>query len=291
MKKIMVTGATGQLGSQVLNLLVEKTGGNGISAIARDVTKLTEFSALGVNVVYGDYNDRNSLVKAFSGIDLLYFVSGSDVSSRLQQHENVVAAAREAGVKHVVYTSFQRRNETENSPVFLIAQAHLLTEKLLKESGLTYTILKHALYSDVVPMFIGSDVLEKGIIYQPAGDGKVAFTSRSDMAKAGVAVLTGEGHENKTYEIAGEKSYAYSDVAEILSKIGGKPVVYVSPTAEEFSKTLSEAGVLAEIIGMVGAFSEGIKQGEFDFPGTELEKLIGEKPEDLAGFLSKVYSK
>ena len=290
MKKIMVTGATGKLGNQVLQLLVKKARAESLSAIARDTSKLETFKKQGVNVIQADYDEIESLIKAFKTIDTLYFVSASDIAKRQKQHENVVQAAKEAGVKHVVYTSFQRKNETESSPIVAIAAAHLLTEKLLKESGMTYTILKHALYSDVIPMFLGEDVLEKGIIYQSAGDGKVSFTSRSDMAEAAVIVLTEKGHENKTYEISDDKSYSYSDVAEILSNISKKQIAYVSPTTEEFQKALSSAGAPNEIIGMLAMLNEGIKQGEFDIPDTNLEKLLGRKPENLSEFLKKVYS-
>ncbi len=291
MKKILVTGATGGLGGEVLKLLVQKSGTEGISAIARNVSKLTSYKEQGVNVIQADYDDKASLVKAFQGIDTLYFVSGSDIPKRALQHQNVVAAAKEARVKHVVYTSFQRKDETANSPIAPVASAHLQTEKLLKESGMTYTIMKHTLYAEVLPMFLGDKVFESGVIYQPAGDGKVAFASRSDMAKAGVSVLLTSGHDNKTYEISSAKTYSYSDVADILSEISGKKISYVSPSSEEFTKTLSEAGVPAEIIGMSVMFNEGIKKGEFDFPDTKLEELIGKKPEDLSAFLGRVYSK
>ena len=291
MKKILVTGATGGLGGEVLKLLVEKSGTKGVSAIARDISKLASYKEQGVNVLQADYDDKESLVKAFQGIETLYFVSGSDIQKRAKQHENVVAAAKIAGVNHVVYTSFQRKDETASSPIAPVASAHLRTEKLLKESGMAYTIMKHTLYAEVLPMFLGDNVFESGVIYQPAGEGKVAFASRDDMAEAGVNVLLTGGHDNKTYEISSAKTYSYSDVADILSEIGGKKISYVSPSSEEFTKTLSEAGVPAEIIGMSVMFNEGIKQGEFDFPDTKLETLIGKKPEDLSSFLGRVYSK
>jgi len=290
MKKIMITGVTGQLGGQVLRLLQQKTDRQSISVIARDPSKLDPEKIKGINVIQADYEDKDSLSKAFKGIDILYFVSGNEIPKRKKQHEQVVKAAKEAGVKHVVYTSFQRKTETNDSPVAQIADAHLLTEKLLKQSGLTYTIMKHALYSDVIPMFIGEDVFKKGMIYQPAGDGKVSFASRSDMAEAAAVILTSAGHENKIYEIAGTKSFSYHDIAKILSGISGKQISYVSPTAEEFRKTLQEAGVPDEAIMMSVTFNEGIRQGEFDFPDPTLEKLIGHKPQSVEEFLKSVYT-
>jgi len=291
MKKIMVTGATGNLGSQILQLLIKKAGSKGLSAIARDPSKLASVREQGVNVVQADYENKESLLKAFQGIDILYFVSGSEIDKRMKQHKNVIDTAKEAGIKHVVYTSFQRKTETNASPVAPIASAHVQTEKWLKGSGLTYTILKHALYSDVIPMFLGENVIEREVIYQPAGDGKVSFASRSDMAAAAAVTLTTEGHGNNTYEIAGSESYSYNDIAKILSDLSGKQIVYVSPSAEEFRKTLADAGVPAGIIEMTSMFNEGIRQGEFDFPDPTLEKLIGRQPQSVEDFLKTVYRK
>ncbi|MGV8093657.1 MAG: SDR family oxidoreductase [Mangrovibacterium sp.] len=290
MQKIMITGATGHLGSQVLQLLVQRAGNESLSAIARDPSKLASFKSQGVNVIQADYDDKGSLLKAFSGIDILYFVSGNDIHKRREQHENVVNAAKEAGVKHVVYTSFQRKTETGNSPIEPVAAVHLQTEKWLRESGLIYTILKHALYTEYIPVFIGQDVIGKGIIYQPAGDGKVSFATRSDMAEAATVILTTEGHENKTYEIAGVKSYSYGDIAKILSDLSGKQITYISPIAQEFRKNLSDAGVPAAVIEVAAMFSEGIRQGEFDFPDPALQKLIGREPQSVEDYLKTVYA-
>lgn len=290
MQKIMITGATGELGRQVLQLLVRKEGNENVSALARDPSKLAPFKSQGVNIVQADYNDKSSLLKAFKGNDILYFVSGNDIYKRREQHKNVVEAAAEAGVKHVVYTSFQRKTETGHSPVEPIAAVHLQTEKWLKDSGLTYTILKHALYTEYIPVFIGQDVVEKGIIYQPAGDGKVSFATRSDMAEAATVILTTKGHENKVYEIAGLKSYSYRDIAKILSDLCGKQITYISPTTREFRKNLSDAGVPAAVIEGAVMFSEGIRQGEFDFPDPTLQQLIGRELQRVEDYLKTVYA-
>lgn len=290
MKKIMITGATGGLGGEVLSRLSEKVEPAALYALARDPQKLAEYSAKGVHVVQGDYDDSASLVKAFSGIDTLYFVSGSDMVKRGPQHESIVAAAKETGIKHIVYTSFQRKSEAEDSPLGLLAKVHRETEALIKDSGAKYTILKHALYREAVPMFIGQDVIEKGMIYIPAGDGKANFTSRSDMAKAGAEILSTEGHENKTYTIATTEALSFGDIARVLSEFSGKDIQYVSPSIEEFTETLSGAGVPPEAIGMVTMFGEAIRQGELFDKDDTLEKLIGQ-PESTVDFLKKVYSK
>jgi len=204
------------------------------------------------------------------------------------QHTNAVNAAKEAGVQQVVYTSFQRKTEDGSSAAWFIAEAHLATEKLLKESGLTYTILKNALYLDVLPLFMGP-VLTTGTIYLPADDGKCPYASRADMGAAGAAVLTGTGHENQSYDISNDTSYSFADIAKLLSDLSGKSIQYVSPTAEEFGSQLAAAGVPAEAIEMTAGFSVAIEQGEFDFPSTTLAKLLGRQPESAAEFLRAAY--
>lgn len=290
MKKIMITGATGNLGQLALQFLLQKAPAASLSAIARDPSKLDSYKKQGVHVIRADYEDKESLLKAFQSVDLLYFISGSDVERRYQQHQHIVDAARQAGIKQVVYTSFQRKSESTDSPIAPVAGTHLQTEKWLKESGLSYTILKHALYSEVIPMFARPDVIEKGVIYLPAGGGKVSFASRSDMAQAAAHILTTSGHENKTYEFSGPVSYSFGDIAKILGDLSGKRIIYVSPSAEEFRNTLSGAGVPAAVIEVAVIFGEGIKQGEFDFPDPTLENMLGRKVQPVENFLKTVYA-
>jgi NAD(P)H dehydrogenase (quinone) len=286
---ILVTGATGHLGKAAVDFLLKKTAPSNVAVLVRDSSKASDFKAKGVEVRQGDYSDYGSLVKAFTGVDKLYFVSGTDLINRTKQHENVVNAAKAAGVKHVVYTSFQRKNETETSPIALVAKSHLDTEKLLKAASLPYTILKHTIYMEMLPMFIGDQVLETGVIFQPAGDGKAAYALRADMAEAAANILTTEGHENKIYDISGKTAYSYGDIAEIISRLTGKPITYVSPSQEEFQQALTKIGVPAEYIGLFAGFSEGIKQGEFDLPDSTLEKLLDKKPATLEEYLKSVY--
>ena len=140
MNKILITGATGHLGKEVANALLKKVNASSVAVMVRDTTKAKDLEAKGVEIRTGDYGNDESLVKAFAGIDKLYFVSGSDMQNRVQHHKNVVKAAKEAGVKHIVYTSYQRKNETSTSPIAMVGEGHLAAEKALKESGITYTI-------------------------------------------------------------------------------------------------------------------------------------------------------
>lgn len=289
MKKILITGATGHLGTGVLNELLATVPAASVSVLVRDLSKAQHFAAKGVLLHKGDYNDPESLRSAFRDTDLLYFISGSEVNQRVQQHENIVRAAVDARVGHIIYTSFQRKTEDDTSPIAYVAADHIQTEKLIRASGLTYTILKHALYADLLPMFMGDMVLHTGIIFLPAGKGKASFTSRADMASAGASILTGSGHENQTYEIAVSRSYSFYDIAEILSRLFQKEIHYEAPDAATFVRELDRAGVSEDAIQTVTTFCEAISHGEFDCPTDTLEKLIGRKPEKLDVFLKQAY--
>jgi NAD(P)H dehydrogenase (quinone) len=287
---ILVTGATGHFGKATINFLLQKgISANNISALIRDLNKAADLKSKGVNLKIGDYDNYASLVQAFKGVDKLLLVSGSDVEKRGKQQENAVKAAVEAGVKHILYTSFERKNESDNSPIAFIAKTHMETEKQIKASGLTYTIFRNNLYMESLPMFLGEKVLETGI-FLPTGDTKSAFATRTDMAEVAANVLMGSGHENKDYFISNSESYSLQDVADVLSKITGKNVSYVSPAKEVYVETLAKAGVPPMYIQILSGFAEGIKQGEFNTGKHDMEKLLGRKPATLHEYLQQIYS-
>lgn len=288
---ILITGATGHLGSACIGFLLQKgVPANEISALARSADKGKELKEKGITVKIGNYTEYGSLVEAFKGTDKLFFISSSEMADRATQHENVVKAAKQAGVKYVLYTSFERKNETETSPIAFLAQGHLKAEEALKESGLSHTLFKNNIYLDYIPFFIGDKVLETGMIYLPAGDGKGGFALRSEMAEAAANVLTSSGHTGKTYEISNVEKYTYADVAKTIGEITGKEITYVSPTAEEFIKTLTDAGVPKEGVQAATEFALAHAQGEFDKTSHDLENLLGRKPASLKQYLSHVYS-
>lgn len=293
MNHILVTGATGHLGKAVAESLLKKSTANHISVLVRDADKAADLKAKGVDVRIGDYNDYSSLLNAFKGIDKLYIVSGNDIANRVKQQDNVVNAAKEASVKHIVYTSFQRRNETDSSPIAFIAKGHLNTEEKLKTSGLTYTILAHGIYADMIPIFAGEQLLQTKTIYLPAGDGKTAYALRTDQAEAGANILlddTGKYH-NQTIELGGSEALSWGQIAAILTDLTGEQISYVAPSVEEFTQTLSKAGVPQEYIGLFAGFSQAAKEGEFDNVTTNLETILGRKPVTVYAYLQSVYQK
>jgi NAD(P)H dehydrogenase (quinone) len=284
---ILITGATGHFGSLTIDFLLAKgIEPKHITALVRKPDNVQNLQSKGVHIVTGDYDDHDSLVKAFDGIDKLLLISGNDIPKRASQHENAIKAAKQANVKHIIYTSGERKDDTPDSPLWPFSGAHIKTEKWLQESGLVYTILKNTLYMDYIPFFIGN-VLETNTIYLPAGNGKISVALRSEMAEAAATVLASEGHENKIYDIVNTESYSYADVARYISETVGRTIKYISPSVEEFTETLkkSGAGIPEEFLGIVLAQS----QGDGDIVGSDLEKLIGRKPMSLEPFLQETY--
>jgi len=287
---ILVTGATGHYGNATINFLLEKGfQADQIKALVRHESAGEQFSSKGINTVTGDYDHYESLVNSFTGTEKLLFISGSDIVNRLAQHERIIQAAKDARVHHIVYTSFQRKNETDTSPLWLVAQSHLQTEKWLKESGIDFTILKNNLYMDFIPAFVGEQVLTSGAIYLPAQFGKVGAILRSELAEATANILIGGNHEGKSYDFTNTEAFTYEDVAKIISDVTGKPIQYVSPTADEYAETMSKHGVPAEVIGLFSSFAVAQAEGELELESQDVALLLGRKPTSIKTFLSQVY--
>ncbi len=288
---ILVTGATGHFGTATIKALINKgIAASDIAGLIRDKTKAKELKELGVKLKMGDYNDYESLVSAFKNIEKMVFVSGNNLEKREKQHKNVIEAAAEAGVQFVVYTSFERKNETDSSPIAMVAKAHMATEEFLKNSGMDYTIMRNSLYADFIPMFVGEKVLETGI-YLPAEDGKTSFALRKEMAEAAAVIISGNGHSGKEYAIGNMENYSFAQIADMLSEIAGKEITYKSPSPEKYKETLSNAGVPEDQLQGAVGFAGAIREGEFYTEKSDLEMLLGRKPTPLKEVLESIYKK
>ncbi|MFD2940282.1 SDR family oxidoreductase [Flavobacterium notoginsengisoli] len=286
---ILVTGATGQLGTATIDFLLEKIPADEITALVRDLQKAQNLIAKGVNIKIGDYGDYDSLVEAFKGIDKLLLISSGDIIKMEAHHRNAINAAVQSEVGHIIYTGSNIK-ETENSPISIVINSHLNTIAYLKESGLTYTILKNNLYANIVPGFLGSTVLDSGVSF-PSADGKAAFITRENIAEAAAKILSETGHDFNVYKMAGDNSYSFEQIANMLSEISGKEVTYLNTEKEEFVEKLTKQGYPEEAIAGMTSFGEAIKQGSFDAPSNDFEKLLGRKATTLKTYLESVYSK
>ncbi|MES2388198.1 MAG: SDR family oxidoreductase [Bacteroidota bacterium] len=286
---ILVTGVTGNLGKATAEFLLKKVPASTVAVLARNPEKAASFKAAGADVRQGDYNDIESLKAAFKGVDKVFLVSSNDIPNRVQQHTNAIEAAKAAGVKQVIYTSFQREDETDASPIAFIASAHLATEKILKESGLAYTILKNGLYTEGLDLFISDYSVQSGVVSVPAGDSKAAFISISNLGEASANILTAEGTENKVYEFGNSKAYSFAEIAEFLSEVVGKPIAYVSPDPEVHKAALVAAGVPDMYVGMISSFAKAVKVGEFNTGKSDIAAVLGREPDSPKVHLNKKF--
>lgn len=284
---ILVTGANGHLGSSTIDFLLKKNPETAIRALVRSEEKGAALKAKGVNIAIGDYIDYDSLVTAMQGINTLLLVSASSVTGRYEQHKNVLKAAKASGIKHIVYTSVLKSSPESK---FTAGMDHVKTEADIKASGIAYTIMGNTYYCDFLPMLLGN-FKETGNIYYSAGNEKINFASRNDMAEANAVVLSNPSdHRNKVYNITASKAYTFKDIAAMLSDITGQQVGYVDISPEDLKKGMLQHGLPEDVAEMITSIAASMKAGEFDYADNTLENLIGHKPLDLKDFLQAVYS-
>lgn len=290
---ILITGATGNFGSKAIACLLNKgMAANDIAALVRKEEDYTILEKQGVNVRIGDYSDVDSMIRAFEGVDKLLLISSSDrgaIENRTKHHINAITAAKQAGVKHVIYTSFVRKDGYEYSAIAQFQNSHVKSEDFLKESGINYTILQNGIYQEMILAFIGDKVGETATILFPAQDGKASWVLREELAEAAINVITTDGHENKTYNLTNNTSVSFEQIASFISIEIGKSVVYTSPNVKEFKVIFENAGVPEPYIEMLRMWGAGVAEGMMDKEDSTLESLLGRKPTSVNQFIRKIY--
>ncbi len=267
---IAVTGATGQLGRLVLEELLKSQGPGSLVAVVRDAAKAEELSARGVQVRVADYSDPAALQEAFTGVDKLLLVSGSEVGARVAQHANVVNAAKAAGVGFIAYTSVLAADTT----ALILAPEHKATEELIRASGLDFTLLRNGWYTENFAQTVAT-ARQTGAVVAAAGDGRVASATRADYAAAAAAVLSSAGHEGRTYELSGDYAWDFKELATAITKITGREVAYQPVSAPELVEALTNAGLDEGTAGFLAALDTDTRAGLLGTVTGELSWLIG----------------
>ena len=287
MTRILVTGATGQLGTAVIETLLRKISPGKISIVTRKEEKRVEFQSKGFNAYLGSYDDIASLENAMDGVDTVLLISSGDQGDRMQEHKNVVDSAKKIGLKHIAYTgrSLKDRSSLANK---LMAE-HFETEDYIKASGLNYSFFRNILYMDAIPQFIGgAGALERGILV-PAGDGRVAFALRSEMGEAMANVLLNERFDNEVYNFTGDKTYSFYDIATALTELSGKEVQYTDVDAKVFFEMMKQRNLPGPVIQKIIDFITDIKNNQESEVFSDLEKHLGRKPTGLKEGLKMLF--
>ncbi|MGE0115073.1 MAG: SDR family oxidoreductase [Steroidobacteraceae bacterium] len=279
---LLVTGASGHLGRRVVELLLE-AGARNIVAASRDPDKLAELVAKGAQSRKVDFDDPGTLDVAFTNIERILIVSTDAIfvpGKRLQQHKAAVDAAAKAGVKHIVYTSMPN---PEPPSRMAIAADHYGTEQAIEKSGVGFTILRNCWYADNFFRSLPA-VLASGKWFTCAGEGRMPYVSRADIARAAAAALACETTENKRHDITGLERLTTAEIAAIVSEVFGKKIEVVHLSEEEFAKALIARGTPEAWVPGSIATESSIRAGKFDITSDAIKHLTGREPQSLRDF-------
>ncbi|WP_442863740.1 SDR family oxidoreductase [Arthrobacter sp. FW306-06-A] len=247
--------------------------------LVRDAARAPQLD--GAHAVVCSYGDGAASRHALEGAKVLFMVSAAEAEDRLQQHYAFVDAAAEAGVEHVVYTSFYG---AAPDAIFTLARDHYATEERIKASGMAYTFLRDNFYLDFLPLMTGDD----GVIRGPAGDGVFSGVAREDIARSAYAVLRDPAiHKGMTYNLTGPEELSMAQAAEILSAGTGRTVRYQPETVEEaYASRASYGAPQWQLDAWVSTYT-AMAAGEMAGLSPDVHGLTGQDPITLAEFLTR----
>lgn len=272
---VAVTGATGALGGAVARLLAE--AGVRQRLLARHTARLPELPGTPSYAI--TYSDGEHSTRALEGVGTLFMVSAAESPYRRQDQRTFVDAAVDAGVQHIIYTSFMG---AAPDAVFTLARDHWDTEEYIKSKGLKYTFLRDCLYQDVLPSFVGRD----GVVRGPAGSGRLAAVARADVARAAARILVDPvPHANKAYTLTGPQSLTFEEIAQVLTRVTGSTVSYHNETVEEAVESRRGSGVERwQIEAWVSTYT-AVAAGEMAEVSPDVQELTGAAPTGLEEYL------
>jgi NAD(P)H dehydrogenase (quinone) len=278
---IAITGATGQLGRLTIPLLQQKLPQEKLVALVRSPAKAAD---LGIEAREADYDRPETLATALAGVDTLLFISASDLGRRVPQHLAVIAAAKAAGVKRIVYTSLLHAGR---SLVPGLAGEHSATEAALRESGIPTTLLRNGWYTENYMASVPG-ALAHGAFIGSAGEGRIASAARRDYAEAAAVVVAGSGHEGKTYELAGDEAWTLAGLAAELSRQSGRDIPYRNLPEADYAAALQGVGLPAAVAQLYASFDAAASKGALFEDSRTLSRLIGRPTTPLAQSVAEV---
>ncbi len=284
---ILITGATGNLGSSVVNELLKKSTSDQFIVTSSNQNGVNKLASKGLQARVANFSEKETLNDAFRGVDKVLLISTMD-QNRFEQHKNVIDAAKNQGVKHIVYTSLGIK-DIQTSGVKDLMMSHFETEDYIKESGLTYTILRNTMYADALTQILGENALNQDINL-PGGNGKVPYALRREMGEATANLLLQDGHENKTYNITGSHAFGYKEIAETLAKLTGNTIVYNDIPEDDLKSFLKKIGMPDFAIYLHTGTLYDIKTHQYELESDILETLLGRPTASKEEFIKELFS-
>jgi NAD(P)H dehydrogenase (quinone) len=290
MTRIVITGASGQYGRSLTDKLIALGRGGDLILITRTPEKLADRTAQGCVVRYGDFDKPATLTAAVRGANRMMLISGTRVGARIVQHKAAIEAAVAAGVGHIVYTSFV--DISVGNPA-IVTTDHRETEALITASGIDWTMLRDAHYADAMILNAGPGFIASGIWMTSTGGAREAMVWREDCVESAVAVLTGQGHENKVYQITGPNRENFAEVAAVLSDVTGRAVKLVETDDDGMYALFDSMGIPREpvddqtVAGIpwnsddMVSFERAIREGWLDICSGDVELLTGHRPRSV----------
>ncbi|MBH0082755.1 SDR family oxidoreductase [Salinibacterium sp. SWN167] len=272
---IAVTGSTGNLGSMVARNIAD--AGTAQRLLVRTPSKAPSLPAAAVSPF--SYTDREATIAALEGVETVFMVSAPEGDERLDQHRTFIDAVRDAGVRHIVYTSF-----IDPSPesTFTLGRDHGVTEQYIIDAGLNYTFIRDNFYLDFMKFLVGDD----GVIRGPGGDGRISAVAREDIARVIATVLQNPAdHVNVHYDMTGPAALSLTEIADIMSAHLGKTITYHDETIEEAYASRASFGAPEwEVESWVSTYT-AIASGALSGLSDAVEKITGRAPMSLAQVL------
>ncbi|MEH0928956.1 NmrA family NAD(P)-binding protein [Micromonospora sp. CPCC 205558] len=281
----VVTGATGHLGSQIVDRLLDRLPPDAVGVSVRDTAKAAALAERGVRVRAADFTDPATLEHAFEGADTVLVVSAAiRGNAAIAANCAAIDAAHAAGAKRILYTSHQAASRDS---LFAAQPTHAATEEHLAGLGVPFTALRNGFYASTLSLSIGT-ALHTGQLVAPA-DGPVSWTAHADLAEAAAVALTEEGVlDGVTAPLTASEMLDLTAVAAILSDITGRTVERVAVDDEQWLASAIERGMPSAAAEFTLGIYRAAREGEFAVTDPTLETVIGHRPTPVRSVLEAI---